>query len=100
VLTGVVLYEQGLVILKWLALQASSNVPGNVKQVTALLDHPAFNINNPNNCYSLFLGFARSVVNFHAEDGSGYKFLGDSIIKARRLVPSCEMGMMLIDQSA
>lgn len=49
-LTGVVLYEQGLVILKWLALQASSNVPGNVKQVTALLDHPAFNINNPNKC--------------------------------------------------
>lgn len=36
-------------------------------------------------CYSLFLGFARSVVNFHAEDGSGYKFLGDSILKARIL---------------
>lgn len=32
-------------------------------------------------CYSLFLGFARSPVNFHAEDGSGYKFLGDSILK-------------------
>ncbi len=37
-------------ILKWLALQAGSNVPDNVKHVTSLLDHPAFNINNPNKC--------------------------------------------------
>ena len=27
---------------------------------------PSFNITNPNSCYSLFLGFARSPVNFHA----------------------------------
>lgn len=39
---------QGLVVLKWLGLQAGSNVAGNVDAVTALLDHPAFNINNPN----------------------------------------------------
>lgn len=34
-------------------------------------------------CYSLFLGFARSPVNFHAQDGSGYKFMGDAILKVR-----------------
>lgn len=39
---------QALVILKWLALSAGSNVEGNVKHVTGLLDHEAFNINNPN----------------------------------------------------
>ncbi len=50
-------------------LQASSNVPGNVAHVKALMSHPAFNINNPNSCYSLFLGFARSPVNFHAGAG-------------------------------
>jgi Domain of unknown function (DUF3458_C) ARM repeats len=32
-------------------------------------------------CYSLFLGFARSPVNFHAANGSGYKFMGDAILK-------------------
>lgn len=32
-------------------------------------------------CYSMFLGFARSAVNFHAEDGSGYEFMGNSILK-------------------
>jgi Domain of unknown function (DUF3458_C) ARM repeats len=41
---------QSLVVLKWLGLQAGSNVPDNVTAVTALLDHPAFNINNPNKC--------------------------------------------------
>lgn len=53
-------------LLPFAALQAGSNVPGNVAAVKRLMSHPAFNINNPNNCYSLFLGFARSPVNFHA----------------------------------
>ncbi|KAL4441019.1 hypothetical protein ABPG77_010450 [Micractinium sp. CCAP 211/92] len=74
-----------LVLLKWISLQASSNVPGNVAHVKALMSHPAFNINNPNSCYSLFLGFARSPVNFHAADGSGYEFLADMVLKVDKL---------------
>ena len=53
--------------------------------VQALVDHPAFNINNPNNCYSLFLGFARSPVNFHAADGSGYAFMGDAVLRVDKI---------------
>ena len=52
-----------------------------------LLDHPAFSITNPNACYSLFLSFLRSPVNFHAADGSGYKFIADSILKVHGLHP-------------
>lgn len=77
--------KEPLVILKWLALQAGSNVPGNVAAVKRLMSHPAFNINNPNNCYSLFLGFARSPVNFHAADGSGYEFLGDAVLAVDKI---------------
>jgi hypothetical protein len=51
--------------------------------VKALEQHSAFNIANPNNCYSLYLGFARSSVNFHAADGSGYQFIADAAIKVR-----------------
>jgi aminopeptidase N len=51
--------NEPLVILKWLGLQAMSNAAGNLELVKQLVDHPAFNITNPNNCYSLFLGFAR-----------------------------------------
>jgi aminopeptidase N len=40
-------------------------------------------------CYSLFLGFARSPVNFHAADGSGYKFMGDAVLKVCVQPTSC-----------
>jgi len=50
VLTTHFMTSQSLVTLKWLGLQAGSNVPGNVVAVTHLLSHPAFNINNPNKC--------------------------------------------------
>ena len=62
-------------------MQAGANVPGNLKNVEKLLEHPAFSITNPNACYSLFLSFLRSSVNFHAADGSGYKFIADSVLK-------------------
>jgi hypothetical protein len=68
-----------------------SNMHGNVALARQLVDHPAFHITNPNNCYSLFLGFARSPVNFHALDGSGYEFLADAVLKVRgaaRAVPA------------
>ncbi|KAG2426656.1 hypothetical protein HXX76_012967 [Chlamydomonas incerta] len=73
--------DEPLVLLKWLGLQAGSNAPGNLALVKQLESHPAFNINNPNNCYSLFLGFGRSPVNFHAADGSGYAWMGDAVLK-------------------
>jgi len=69
------------VVLKWLSLKAGSNSPNNVEAVRKLTKHPAFNIKNPNNCYSLYMAFCRSHPNFHAEDGSGYQFLADSIIE-------------------
>ena len=61
-------------------MQAGSSMPGNVSRFAALLEHPAFTITTPNCCYSLFLGFARSV-NFHDASGSGYEFIGDAVLK-------------------
>jgi hypothetical protein len=79
------------VLLKWLAVQASCALPNNLPKVKALMEHPAFTITTPNCCYSLFLGFARSV-NFHAADGSGYEFIGDSVIKVGSAVAVCSGG--------
>lgn len=77
--------DEPLVLLKWLALQTSSNVEGNVQRVQQLLEHPAFNITNPNSCYSTFLTFTRSPKNFHAADGSGYEFMADSVLKVDKI---------------
>lgn len=36
------------VVNKWFLLQSSSDIPGNVENVKKLLDHPAFDLRNPN----------------------------------------------------
>jgi aminopeptidase N len=100
---------------KWFALQAMSDTPGNVENIKKLLNHPAFDIKNPNKVlvlnkiffnfqicfllaniivygpdlqvYSLIGGFCGSPVNFHAKDGSGYKFLGEIVVQLDQINP-------------
>ena len=72
---------------KWFALQAMSDIPGNVENVRKLLSHPAFDLRNPNKVYSLIGGFCGSPVNFHAKDGLGYKFLGEIVLQLDKLNP-------------
>ena len=58
-----------------------SVISNNLANVKALMDGPAFDIKNPNKVYSLIGGFCASSTNFHAADGSGYKFLADVVLK-------------------
>ncbi|XP_020549046.1 puromycin-sensitive aminopeptidase isoform X1 [Sesamum indicum] len=83
-----------LVVNKWLALQAMADIPGNVENVRKLLDHPAFDLRNPNKVYALVGGFCRSPVNFHAKDGSGYKFLGEMVVQLDKLNPQVASRMV------
>ncbi|CAN1778127.1 Puromycin-sensitive aminopeptidase [Linum perenne] len=76
-----------LVVNKWFALQAMSDIPGNVENVRKLMSHPAFDLRNPNKVYSLIGGFGGSPVNFHAKDGSGYKFLGEIVVQLDKINP-------------
>eukprot|EP00475_Leptophrys_vorax_P044972 TRINITY_DN9202_c0_g2_i1.p1 TRINITY_DN9202_c0_g2~~TRINITY_DN9202_c0_g2_i1.p1 ORF type:complete len:793 (-),score=62.18 TRINITY_DN9202_c0_g2_i1:219-2465(-) len=91
-------YEQwkhdGLVMNKWLSLQASSAIPGNVDAVKALMDHPAFIITEPNKVYALIGGFSRCAVNFHAVDGSGYRFLADVVLRLNAINPQVAARMV------
>jgi len=75
------------VVNKWFALQSTSDIPGNVENVRKLLNHPAFDLRNPNKVYSLIGGFCGSPVNFHAKDGSGYEFLGELVLQLDKLNP-------------
>ena len=70
-----------LVMNKWLGIQAGAQLEGNVDNVRRLMSHPAFDIKNPNKCYSLIGGFVGGApTEFHAKDGSGYAFLGDVVL--------------------
>jgi aminopeptidase N len=83
-----------LVVSKWFALQATSDIPGNVVNVKKLLAHPAFDMRNPNKVYSLIGGFCGSAVNFHAKDGSGYKFLGEVVLQLDKINPQVASRMV------
>ncbi|MGB0468243.1 MAG: aminopeptidase N [Pontibacterium sp.] len=73
---------ESLVVNQWLMIQASNPQAGTLAKVGALMQHPAFDMKNPNKLRSLIGGFCgQNAVNFHAEDGSGYQFLGDRIIE-------------------
>ncbi len=77
-----------LVIDKWFAVQARSPIFGTLKRVKSLLQHPAFNLKNPNRVRSLIGTFTRdNPVNFHATNGAGYEFLIDQVLVLDKLNP-------------
>jgi len=79
--------NEPLVVDKWLAVQATSRLPGALARVHELLSHPAFDIKVPNKVYALIRAFASNHVRFHAADGSGYAFLADQVIRLDALNP-------------
>jgi len=73
--------EDDLVLDKWFAIQAAAELPDTLSQVKRLLTHSAFSIKNPNKVRSLLGAFCMSNPrNFHALDGSGYVFLGETLV--------------------
>jgi aminopeptidase N len=79
--------SEPLVVDKWLAVQATSRLPGTLAEVRKLLVHPAFDIRNPNKVYALIRSFCSNHVRFHSGDGSGYAFLADQVIVLDTLNP-------------
>lgn len=66
---------------KWLSLQAGRPAEGALERVKDLMKHEAYDPTNPNKVYALIGGFtAGNPSAFHDKDGSGYKFLADTII--------------------
>jgi len=73
------------VVDKWFALQATSTLPGTLDEVRVLLNHPAFELTNPNRFRSLVANFSQANQSrFHDPSGSGYRFLTDQLL---RLIP-------------
>src|SRR5471032_1836966 len=74
---------------QWFSVQAGSTLPGGLARVRQLMEHPAFNIKNPNKVRALVGAFAgQNLINFHAADGSGYRFLADLVIELNIFNPS------------
>jgi aminopeptidase N len=81
--------KEGLVMNKWLSLQALSDLPGGLGRVQRIMNDPVFNINNPNKVGSLLLTFGKfNVRQFHAIDGSAYRFFADLVLDIDTRNPS------------
>ncbi len=69
-------HHDGLVMDKWLMLQATSPADDVLATVRKLLNHRSFSMSNPNRVRSLIGAFvSANPAAFHALDGSGYQFL-------------------------
>ncbi|TXH86344.1 MAG: aminopeptidase N, partial [Pseudomonas sp.] len=80
--------DNALVMDQWFSVQAACTLPGGLARVQALMQHPAFTMKNPNKVRALIGAFAgQNLVNFHAADGSGYRFLADQVISLNATNP-------------
>jgi aminopeptidase N len=80
--------HEALVVDKWLSVQATSRLPGGAARVRALMQHPAFDLKNPNRVYALIRGFCGSNPrHFHAANGSGYALAADVISELQAMNP-------------
>jgi len=76
------------VVDKWLGVQAMSRQPDTPACVRALLQHPGFDIRNPNKVYALVRAFcAANPRHFHGADGAGYAFGADLVLQLDALNP-------------
>ena len=90
--------ENSLVMEKWFAFEASAPLVSTPEHCEALMEHPAFDANNPNKLRSVLSVFGMlNTVHFHANDGSGYRFLARHIgrIDARNPQIAARMALPL-----
>ncbi len=86
---------EALVIDKWFALQASSPHADTFANVQNLMQHPAFDISNPNRVRALIGAFSQAnPLHFHAANGQGYQYLADQIINLNSINPQVASRML------
>jgi len=77
-----------LLVDKWLALNAMAPFPDKIAEIRALTDHAAFSLKTPNKVRALVGTFSiANPVCFNHEDGSGYRFLADTVLALDSLNP-------------
>ena len=72
--------NEELVVNKWLAIMATDPSDETIDRIESLLDHPSFELKNPNKVRSLIGAFTgANPSQFHRADGRGYEYLSRQI---------------------
>jgi aminopeptidase N len=81
--------HETLVMDKWFALQATAPLPETLAKVQELMQHPQFNIKNPNKVRALIGSFAAgNPTCFHDDTGAGYTLFADIVLELNIINPA------------
>lgn len=87
--------NEPLVLDKWFTVQALDPYDSALDTIEALTHHPVFSWKTPNRVYALLYTFAQSnLTQFHREDGEGYRYIADCILKLELLMPQVGARLM------
>jgi aminopeptidase N len=80
--------DDALVMDKWFIVQATSRHDNVLENVQSLMQHPGFDLQNPNKVRSLIGAFAgMNLKAFHQSNGQGYAFVMDQILTLDKFNP-------------
>ena len=78
-----------LVIDKWFSVQAMRHYPDGIEGLERLIQHSAFDTNNPNRVRAVLGSFAmNNPMLFHKANGSGYRFFSTQVLDMDKRNPS------------
>lgn len=83
-----------LTIQKYFALRAGSDFTGITEELSKLTQSSYFNWHIPGHVQNLYRGFIRNYTQFHSQDGNGYRFLADGVIKETSVNGTTAAGMI------
>ncbi len=87
--------DDALVMDKWFIVQASSQHDNVLEKVKTLMEHPCFDLKNPNKVRSLIGAFAgMNLQAFHNTNGLGYQFVMDQILALDKFNPQIASRMV------
>ena len=82
--------DEALVIDKWFALQAGAPDRGGdvLPKVRQLMQHPDFNLRNPNRARSLIFSYcSANLAAFHRQDAAGYVYWSEQVLALDAINP-------------
>ncbi|HRQ60163.1 MAG TPA: DUF3458 domain-containing protein, partial [Alphaproteobacteria bacterium] len=84
-----------LVVDKWFAVQAASGRDSVMDDLASLTHHEDFVWKTPNRVRSVYASFAMmNPVKFHAQNGKGYEFLKNAVVKLNGINPQIGARML------
>ena len=89
-------FDYPLLVDKWFAVQAKSELNNTLDRVKELLTHPVFTLKNPNRVKALIGSFVNSNLrHFHSSSGEGYELLADQVLALDKVNPQIASQMVV-----